>query len=169
MLAWVGRAVGLALILGLAACAPSKFKTYNGPPVTQLVVNKNARQLLVYSGNTLLQVHNVGLGTEPIGHKQFSMDGKTPEGDYLIDRRNPNSRYHLSLGVSYPNEADIAYAVSQGRDPGGDIFIHGRGPEGNIFARSKRDWTVGCVAVTDEEMEMLYAMVRDGTPIRINP
>ena len=163
-------AVAAAVILGLvASCAPSKFKTYNGPPVTQLVVNKSARQLLVYSGNSLLGAYNVGLGTQPIGHKQFSMDGKTPEGQYFIDRRNPESRYYLSLGISYPNPDDVAYAASLGQDPGGDIFIHGQGPEGKALSKVKRDWTVGCIAVTDKEMEDLYAMVPDGTPITIKP
>ena len=83
----------LAIIAGCAA--DSKFKTYNGPPVTQIVVNKSARQMLFLSGNTVIKSYNVGLGNEPRGHKQFSGDGKTPEGLYYIDRRNPDSRYHL--------------------------------------------------------------------------
>jgi murein L,D-transpeptidase YafK len=159
-----------AVLVALAAsCAPSKFKTYNGPPVTQIVVNKSARQMLFLSGSTIIGAYNVGLGTEPVGHKQFSGDGKTPEGLYYIDRRNPNSRYHLSLGVSYPNPQDTAFAFAQGKDPGNNIFIHGQGPEGRALAPLKRDWTVGCIAVTDAEMEDIYAMVRDGTPILINP
>ena len=159
---------GLLLAL-VASCAPSKFKSYSGPPVTQIVVNKSARQMLFLSGNTVIKSYNVGLGNEPRGHKQFSGDGKTPEGLYYIDRRNPDSRYHLSLGVSYPNVQDAAFALSQGQNAGGDIFIHGQGPEGKVLAPQKRDWTVGCIAVTDDEVEDIYAMVRDGTPILIAP
>ena len=159
---------GLLLAL-VASCAPSKFKSYSGPPVTQIVVNKSARQMLFLSGSNIIGAYNIGLGNEPIGHKQFSGDGKTPEGLYYIDRRNPNSRYHLSLGISYPNPQDVAFALAQGKHPGNDIFIHGQGPEGRVLAPLKRDWTVGCIAVTDDEMEDIYAMVRDGTPILINP
>ena len=159
-----------ALLVALAAsCAPSKFKTYNGPPVTQIVVNKSARQMLFLSGSNIIGAYNIGLGNEPIGHKEFSGDGKTPEGLYYIDRRNPDSRYHLSLGVSYPNAADTARAAALGQSAGSDIFIHGQGPEGRVLAQQRRDWTVGCIAVTDDEVEDIYAMVRDGTPILIAP
>ena len=160
---------GVLLLALVASCGPSKFKTYNGPPVTQIVVNKNARQMLFFSGPSIIAASDVGLGTEPVGHKQFSGDGKTPEGLYYINRRNPESRYHLSLGISYPNVQDAAFALSQGRHPGNDIFIHGQGPEGKVLAPQKRDWTVGCIAVTDAQMEDIYAMVKDGTPIQINP
>lgn len=159
-------AVLLALV---AACAPSKFKTYDGPPVTQVVVNKSARQMLFFSGSSVIAAYDVGLGNEPTGHKQFSGDGKTPEGMYYIDRRNPDSRYHLSLGVSYPNPDDAGFALMQGKHPGGDIFIHGQGPEGRALAPHRRDWTAGCIAVSDAEIEDIYAMVQDGTPILINP
>ena len=164
---WLGRIFAIALVLGLAACAPSKFKGYSGPQVTQVVVNKGARQMLLLHGNTLLKAYRIGLGNEPIGHKQFEGDGKTPEGLYYIDRRNPNSRYHLSVGISYPSPADHARAMAQGVQVGSDIFIHGQGPEGR--AATKRDWTVGCIAVTDAEIEEIYAMVPDGTPIMIYP
>ena len=169
MSGWLGRIVAIALLLGLAACAPSKIKTYSGPPVTQVVVNKGARQMLLLNGNTVLKAYRIGLGTEPIGHKQFEGDGKTPEGLYYIDRRNPNSRYHLSVGISYPNEADKARALAQGVQVGSDIFIHGQGPEGRALVKTRRDWTVGCIAVTDAEVEDIYAMVPDGTPIMIYP
>lgn len=153
----------------LAGCATSdpKFKRYSGPPVTQLVVNKSARQLLVYSGDKVIAAHHVDLGNVPVGHKLFEGDGKTPEGLYYIDRRNPNSRFHLSLGISYPNPQDVASAQAAGGVAGSDIFIHGRGAEGR--AANRADWTAGCIAVTDEEIESLYAMIPDGTPILINP
>ena len=159
-----------AMLLALAAsCAPSKFKTYDGPPVTQIVVNKSQRQMLFFSGSSVIAAYDEGLGNQPVGHKQFSGDGKTPEGLYYIDRRNPDSKYHLSLGISYPNPQDAGCALTQGQDPGGDIFIHGWGPEGRALAPHKRDWTAGCIAVNDDQIEDIYAMVRDGTPILITP
>jgi murein L,D-transpeptidase YafK len=108
----------------------------------------------------------VGLGGNPIGPKQFEGDQKTPEGAYLIDRQNPNSNYHLSIGISYPNQRDVEFAESQGKNPGGDIFIHGRARKNK--GRGK-DWTAGCIAVKDGEMEEIYSMVRVGTPIYIYP
>ena len=166
---WLGRIFAIALVLGLAACAPSKFKTYSGPPVTQVVVNKGARQLLLLSGNTVLKAYRIGLGNEPIGHKQYEGDGRTPEGLYYIDRRNPNSRYHLSVGVSYPNPQDSAQAAALGRSPGGDIFIHGLGREGRVQSKLRKDWTAGCIAVTDDDMEEIYSMLRRATPIYVMP
>ncbi|MDO5529162.1 MAG: L,D-transpeptidase family protein [Paracoccus sp. (in: a-proteobacteria)] len=153
----------------LAACggAPSKFRSYNGPPVTMIQVDKRGRRMHLLSGNRALKSYNIGLGFAPVGHKYYEGDGKTPEGMYYIDRRNPNSMYHLSLGISYPNEQDRARALAMGRDPGRDIFIHGQGPEGR--AATRRDWTVGCIAVTDAEMEEIYSMIGEGTPIYIGP
>lgn len=155
------------VMLVLASCgAPSKFRTYNGPEVTKIVVSKSDRKMWLYHHQRVLKKYDIALGFAPVGHKQFEGDGKTPEGLYFIDRRNPNSRFHLSLGISYPNRADIAFARSQGKDPGGEIFIHGKtGYRGD----NKGDWTWGCIAVTDRQMEDIYAMVRDGTPIRIDP
>jgi len=152
------------LAFALSACA-NKFKTYNGPEVTRLQVFKGQRTLLLFNNEKVLKTYKFDLGFAPVGHKQFEGDGKTPEGSYTIDKRNPNSIFHLSIGISYPNEADIAYAASQGREPGGEIFIHG-GPRKGIDP-IKPDWTAGCISVTDREIETIYAMVRDGTPIDI--
>lgn len=152
------------LALTLAGCA-NKFRTYNGPEVTHLQMFKGDRTLLLYNNSKVLKAYRIDLGFAPAGPKQFEGDGKTPEGSYTVDKRNPNSLFHLSVGISYPNEADIAYAASQGRSPGGDIFIHG-GPRAGIDP-IKPDWTAGCIAVSDREIEDIYAMVRDGTPIDI--
>ena len=111
----------------------------------------------------MLESYDIGLGFTPEGHKQFEGDGKTPEGTYYISHRNPKSRYHLSLGVSYPNDADRAYAKAAGKSAGGDIMVHGGPPR----KTNKRDWTAGCIAVTDREIEEIYAMVKPGTPIYI--
>jgi murein L,D-transpeptidase YafK len=156
------------LILGLAACGGGdpKFRTYNGPAITQIVVYKAAHKMQMFHGNKVLKTFDISLGFAAVGHKQFEGDGKTPEGAYRIDRRNPNSRYHLSLGISYPNAVDIAYAKSQGKEPGGEIFIHGKT---GYRGQNNGDWTFGCIAVSDDDIEEIYAMVRDGTPIFIFP
>ncbi|WP_050524485.1 L,D-transpeptidase family protein [Pseudorhodobacter wandonensis] len=156
------------LVVGLAACGggDGKFQKYDGPAITQIVVYKGAHKMQMFHGNKIVKIYDVSLGFAPTGHKQFEGDGKTPEGAYRIDRRNPNSRYHLSLGINYPNKADIAYAEAQGKEPGGDIFIHGKTGFGG---KNIGDWTFGCIAVSDEEIEEIYAMVQDGTPIFIFP
>jgi murein L,D-transpeptidase YafK len=150
--------------LSLAGCGtPSKFRSYDGPPVTGIVVNKAARRMYLLSGNTALRAFDVQLGSHPVGHKMMEGDGRTPEGYYMIDRRNPNSDYHLSVGISYPNEQDMARAQAMGVSPGGNIFIHG-----TPHAKHRTvDWTAGCIAVTNDEIEEIYAMVREGTPILI--
>ncbi|MFV0302437.1 MAG: murein L,D-transpeptidase family protein [Paracoccus sp. (in: a-proteobacteria)] len=164
------RVTALGTLALLAACAgPSKFKTYDGPPVTQIVVDKSERKMWLISGSTAIRQYDIGLGNAPVGDKFFEGDGRTPEGNYFIDRRNPNSEYHLSLGISYPDPQDVAEAAALGRSAGSDIFIHGRGPEGNAKVAGNWDWTVGCITVSDAEVEDIYAMVQDGTPIQINP
>ena len=149
----------------LSACA-SKFHSYNGPEVTRVRLYKSQRLLALDGAEGVLRTYPVGLGFAPTGHKQFEGDGRTPEGSYVVDKRNPDSLFHLSVGISYPNEADIALAEAQGRSPGGDIFIHG-GPRRGIDPMNKRDWTAGCISVTDRQIEEVYAMVQNGTPINI--
>lgn len=156
---------GTALVT-LGACADSKFKRYRGPEVTYVVVNNGARNMYLLHHDRVLENYNIRLGFAPEGHKQYEGDGKTPEGIYIIDRRNPNSDFHLSLGISYPNDQDRERAKELGKRPGGDIFIHG---QKHPFKRDKGDWTWGCIAVRNKEIEDIYAMVRDGTPIQINP
>ena len=114
---------------------------------------------------TLLRSYDIELGGTPVGMKHFEGDGKTPEGAYFISHRNPNSTYHLSLGISYPNDADRAFAKAAGKEPGGDIFIHGQPG----WPKVRGDWTVGGIAVSDKAMEQIYAMVNPGTQINIFP
>jgi murein L,D-transpeptidase YafK len=152
----------------VAGCAPSKFKRYNGPEVTSIVVNKGQRRMYLMHHQDILKAYDVDLGFAPVGHKQFEGDGKTPEGSYLIDRRNPNSSYHLSIGISYPNSRDVAFAQAAGKSPGGEIFIHGQPVKGKSQPKKKkRDWTAGCIAVKDKEIEEIYAMVNNGTLITL--
>ncbi len=155
----------LALAVGLAACG-SKFRTYDGPEVTRIEVWKAQRSMTLFHHDQPLKTYRIALGFAPEGHKFREGDGRTPEGWYTIDRRNPNSQFHLSIGISYPNARDIEVARAAGVSPGGDIFIHGRAGQ---HRGRPRDWTVGCIAVRDREIEEIYAMVRDGTPILIRP
>lgn len=153
------------LLCALVLPSCSKFIDYTGPEVTRVEVHKSSRQMTLWHHGEVLETFEVELGFAPVGHKFEEGDGRTPEGEYIIDRRNPNSAYYLSIGIDYPNPADIAAAEAAGVDPGGDIFIHGTP---RAFSR-KDDWTAGCIAVTDREMRRIYAMVQDGTPITIRP
>ena len=157
--------LGAASALGVAGCSTSsKFRRYDGPEVTGIVVRKAPRQMLLLHHNSVLKDYKFDLGFAPVGDKKVRGDGKTPEGAYYIDRRNPRSKYHLSLGISYPNAYDVAEAEALGQSPGGDIFIHG---QPNAFRAKGNDWTWGCIAVKNREMEEIYAMVETGTPIWI--
>jgi murein L,D-transpeptidase YafK len=157
--------LGGTALVALGACSDSKFKRYRGPEVTYVVVNKAARNMYLLHHDKVLEAYDIKLGFAPEGHKEIEGDGRTPEGVYWIDRRNPNSRFHLSLGISYPNEDDRAKAAAMGKSPGGDIFIHGQKVP---FRKDTGDWTWGCISVTNKEMEQIYAMVGDMTPIQIN-
>ena len=155
----------LSLVLALGACS-SKFKRYYGPEVTRVVVYKGERKMHLLHYNEVLESYDIDLGFAPAGHKFEEGDGRTPEGRYTIDRRNPDSSFHLSIGISYPNERDVEVAREAGVSPGGDIFIHGAP---RPFDRKGPDWTAGCISVTNKEMEWIYAMVKDGTVIDIYP
>ncbi|MBE1296758.1 MAG: L,D-transpeptidase family protein [Rhodobacteraceae bacterium] len=163
----IGAASSLALAGG--SQADSKFKAYNGPEVTSIVVNKGARKMYLLNNEEVLRSYDVDLGFAPVGPKRVEGDGKTPEGTYLIDRRNPNSSFHLSVGISYPNSTDVALAQSMGKKPGGEIFIHGEPNDHKDRKRALRvrDWTAGCIAVKNHEIEEVYAMVRTGTLITL--
>ena len=123
---------------------------------------KAERRLELKRGGRTLRTYRVSLGFAPLTHKQREGDGRTPEGLYAIDARNPRSSFHLSLRVSYPDAEDRARAVARGEDPGGDIFIHG-------LPNGWRDWTAGCIAVTDAEIREVWSLVPTGVPVRIHP
>ena len=172
MIPLIRNILALVALVVLTACAAkptSKFKTYNGPPVTQIVVEKGDRQMFLLSGRKVLKAYDIGLGFQPIGHKMYEGDGRTPEGIYYIDRQNPNSQYHLSLGISYPDTEDAARAMMLGQQPGGDIMIHGQPNQIPDGYKVKGDWTAGCIAVSDKEIEDIFSMVRPGTPVLIYP
>lgn len=124
---------------------------------------------MAYSAGRLVHTFDaIQLGDAPRGHKRFEGDERTPEGRYRIDYRNPKSRYHLSLHISYPDAAARAYAAGQARSPGGDIFIHGQ-PNNLPIGRMPGDWTDGCIALSNDEIEALWLAVKDGTEIEILP
>jgi murein L,D-transpeptidase YafK len=142
------------------------------PPRTvadRIVVEKAARTLSLYRGGRLLKTYKIALGPNPTGHKQQEGDGRTPEGTYTIDSRKRNSAFHRALHISYPNAEDRRRARRRGVSPGGDIMIHGL-PNGLGAIGKKhvlRDWTEGCIAVTNEEIEEIWRVVPNGTPIEI--
>ncbi|MFO1142368.1 MAG: L,D-transpeptidase family protein [Amaricoccus sp.] len=151
--------------LGATTQARAGYTPTIAPRASYIVVSKSNRVLeLRGPGDTTLKRFAIHLGFDPKGPKERSGDGRTPEGQYFIDRRNPRSDFFLSLGISYPNAIDIARARALGVQPGGDIMIHG-GPR--RAADRKKDWTAGCIAVSDPEMEEIWAMVPTGTPILI--
>lgn len=137
------------------------------PKADGIVVVKHERTLTLMSGSTVLKSYKISLGSEPVGPKQRQGDHKTPESNYVLDRRNPRSRFYRSLHISYPSPEDRAQAAKTGIDSGGDIMVHGL-PNGFGWLGSlhrSMDWTDGCIAVTDEEMDEIWQAVEDGTPI----
>lgn len=140
-------------------------------PIDSIAIHKSERELLVFNHGSLVKTYAVSLGPSPEGDKEYEGDGKTPEGWYYINGKNPNSLYHKNLGVSYPNAEDIAHAAAIGKHTGGDIKIHGL-PQGYEGYRRKflaKDWTAGCIAVSNKEIDELYEAVKVGTPVLITP
>ena len=156
--------LAILIALGVSGCA-SKFKTYTGPEVTRVEVYKGSRRMYLMHGDQVLTAYDIDLGFSPLGPKVARGDGRTPEGEYVIDKRNPDSEYHLSIGLNYPSMDDVEVARAIGVHPGGDIFIHGEPRK----YRKAQDWTAGCIAVSNDQIEDIYAMVENGTPIVINP
>lgn len=163
----LGLAAG-ALTLGAPALAQA-FALPTAQMTDHIVVSKSKRVLELRARGEILKRYRIALGFAPEGHKGASGDGRTPEGLYWIDRRNPRSEYFLSVGISYPNAEDIARARARGVRPGGDIFIHGQPmrPREIRAAKGRKDWTAGCIAVANAEIEEIWAMTPLGTPITI--
>jgi len=139
--------------------------------VDKVLIEKQARRLTLLSRGEVVRTYKIALGGNPVGPKEREGDCKTPEGIYTIDARNGNSGYHLSLHISYPNAQDKQRARELGVSPGGDIMIHGlkNGFAQLGAAHAEKDWTEGCIAVTNQEMEEIYRVVRDGTVVEIKP
>lgn len=163
------RRILAALVLTLMTGAARAEMPLLLAVIDYIRVDKSDRTMALFSASR--REHLIGglqFGAAPVGHKQFQGDERTPEGRYLIDARNPKSRFHLSLRISYPDARDVAFAEAQGRDPGGEIFIHGQ-PNALPIGRAPGDWTDGCIAVSNAEVELLYDAVRDGAVIDIVP
>ena len=142
-----------------------------GAVADRVVVDKSARTLTLLRNGSALKTYRVSLGGAPIGPKRQEGDERTPEGIYRLDARNPRSSAHLSLHISYPDSGDVARARAQGVPPGGLIMVHGITNGFGWAGRLHRlvDWTDGCVAVTNREMDEIWRAVPLGTPIEIRP
>jgi murein L,D-transpeptidase YafK len=141
------------------------------PHAERVVVLKKDRTLILYSNGKELKRYKVALGGHPVGPKQQQGDSRTPEGTYTLDSRNANSRFYKSIHISYPNAADRERARKAGVNPGGDIFVHGlpNGFGAIGVAHRLKDWTDGCIAVTDSEIDEIWKLVPNGTVIEIKP
>jgi murein L,D-transpeptidase YafK len=153
------------------ACAEDLAAGRIVPRADLVLVEKGARRLTLWFAGYAVREYRVALGREPFGDKQRLGDGRTPEGVYTIDGRNGASEFHRSLHVSYPSAADVRQAREAGAAPGGEIMIHGlpAGAEWVGGEHTRFDWTEGCIAVTNEEIDELWELVGDGTPIEIRP
>ncbi len=161
----------LAKLTLLVASAPIVFGQGLTTSVDRLVVYKSERRLELLSQGKQVKSYKVALGSAPVGPKTRQGDHRTPEGLYVLDSRNANSHYYKAFHISYPSSKDIAVAKKSGVSPGGDIMLHGL-PKNYAWvgkAHSVHDWTDGCIAVSDEEMDEIWKLVRVGTPIEIRP
>jgi murein L,D-transpeptidase YafK len=160
-----------ALIVHVAPAAADHSLPTAHEQADSVLVEKSERKLYLLKAGRILRTFNVGLGLQPVGPKQRSGDFRTPEGRYLLERRNVDSDYFLSIQVSYPNDDDRARARAQGVDPGGQIMIHGlpNEPRYDLKHYQGSDWTDGCIAVSNSDMVDIWLMTRESTPIEIRP
>jgi murein L,D-transpeptidase YafK len=167
----------LLWLVGIFACAwmsvavGSRLAAQDTEKVDRIVIEKSKRTLTLRHGTKILKTYNVALGGQPVGAKDRQGDHKTPEGIYSVDAKNPNSQFYKALHISYPNQADRANARRLGVNPGGDVEIHGLGAKwGWIGAKHHlTDWTDGCIALTNEEIDEIYPQIKVGTPVEIRP
>lgn len=173
---WRNLCCGLLLSLPIAVYA-SGLAIRSIPPsgtVDMVLVEKSAKTLSLLGNGQILRSYPIALGKDPVGHKQSAGDGRTPEGRYVLDWRNPDSRFYRAIHISYPNEQDLELARVHNRDPGNLIMIHGspKWVPSVEWAKQwlhKEDWTEGCIAVTNDVMDEIWYLVKDGTPIEIRP
>jgi murein L,D-transpeptidase YafK len=169
------RGIVLCAVLGVtivSTAAALIVRRHNEAAVDRILIEKSARKLTLLRNDIPLKTYHIAIGWEPIGRKLEEGDGRTPEGLYSIASHKPDSSYHRALRISYPNDADIAQAIERGVSPGGDVMIHGlRNGSGaeELERHNAGDWTAGCIAVTNDEVEEIYRLVPDGTPIEIRP
>jgi murein L,D-transpeptidase YafK len=163
----------VVLVIAVAASTRSLRSDPPDAPkkADRIVIVKSARTLTLMSGTQVFKTYKVALGRQPTGPKEKAGDHKTPEGHYTIDSRNANSQFHRALHISYPNQLDREQSHRLGVNPGGGIEIHGVGSNYAWLGGLHRqlDWTDGCIAVTDEEIEEIWGLVPVGTPVEIRP
>jgi murein L,D-transpeptidase YafK len=137
--------------------------------IDRILIEKSARRLTGFHDGVAILRYDMALGFTPAGDKQIEGDGKTPEGVFHINRRNPESAFHLSLGINYPQPDDISRAKLDGIDPGGDIFIHGQPNGTGALITLPGDWTAGCIALSDAQIRELWRVTKIGTQVEIVP
>jgi murein L,D-transpeptidase YafK len=169
--------LALIAVLGLATASlfipPERVTLPPPPPLTgqvdRIVVEKEARRMQLFQDGRVVRTYTVALGFAPTGDKLRQGDGRTPEGEFTINRRNDQSAFHLSIGIDYPQQEDLVRARAGGYSPGGDIFIHGQPNAIGDGFRLRGDWTNGCIAVTNREMREIWAVTPIGTKVEIRP
>jgi len=143
------------------------------PKADRVLVKKSERKLVLLKDGKIFRDYDIALGDSPMGHKQFEGDERTPEGRYTLDWRNLNSKFYRSIHISYPNSEDQQFANAKGRSPGGMIMIHGQPNKStdsvSAWVLDQMDWTDGCIAVKNNEMDEIWAAIDNGTPIEIYP
>jgi murein L,D-transpeptidase YafK len=165
--------IGFGFIAASLYSPPMPVPAPPPPPLTgqidRIVIEKAARRMQLFQDGKPVRIYQIALGFAPDGDKVRQGDGKTPEGEFTIDRRNDESAFHLSIGLDYPRREDRDQAAEAGYSPGGDIFIHGQPnalPDG---LKLKGDWTAGCIALTNAEMREVWAVTPIGTKVEILP
>ena len=159
------------LLTVLVLLVPGIIQASDFPEADLVVIEKDARKLHLLQRGEIFRTFEIALGIRPVGDKKREGDFKTPEGRYILDRRNPDSDFFLSIHISYPNSQDRRESAALGVEPGGAIMIHG---QPNVPTRSEayyrtRDWTNGCIAVSNSDMIDIWLMTGENTPIEIRP
>jgi murein L,D-transpeptidase YafK len=162
---------GLLLLVNAVPGLQGSARATDFPIADKVVVEKASRKLHLLKGGVAIRSFDIALGIRPVGDKEREGDFKTPEGNYLLDARNPDSEYFLAIHVSYPNTQDRAEARTKGVDPGGAIMIHGQpnDPTRSEAYYTTQDWTNGCIAVSNSDMIDIWLMTAENTPIEIRP
>ncbi len=173
----IKRLLLLAIVFLASVWILSIYRSNQPPPplaaiegqIDRILIEKAARRMLLFQDGRQVREYKIALGFSPSGDKEIQGDGKTPEGTFKINRRNPNSAYHLSLGIDYPKPDDRARAAASGSDPGGDIFIHGQPNRLAGLGTLPYDWTAGCISVSDKQIEEIWQLTPIGTEVEIRP
>lgn len=173
LLAWLALVAVLGLLTASLFMPPERVPTLPPPPLTgqvdRIVIEKSARRMQLFQDGKPVRTYKIALGFSPDGDKNRQGDGRTPEGEFTIDRRNDSSAFHLSLGLDYPQPKHHARAAAGGYSPGGDIFIHGQPNALSERFKLGGDWTAGCIALTNAEMREVWAVTPIGTKVVIHP